>query len=160
MSSGGRRLPLELRLLTGLSLAVAVVYAATPVAIRVAHRFEFFDQPVGYKAHGTPTPYLGGAAVVSGFVVAVALLSGDWGRTVPLLGGTLIMWAVGTWDDRRPVMPLMRVVVELALAALIWQLGFGWELGAGAGVDLAVTAIWVVAVVNAFNLFDNMDGAT
>ena len=153
-------MPLELRLLTGLTLALAVVYAATPVAIRVANRFEFYDRPVGYKAHGTPTPYLGGAAVVAGFVIAVALLSREWERTLPLIGGTVLMWALGTWDDRRPVTPQMRVFLEVAIAALIWQLGYGWELGLGAGIDLVVTCVWVVAVINAFNLFDNMDGAT
>ncbi len=51
------------------------------------------------------------------------------------------------------------MLVEVALAAGLWALGLGWDLGAGAAVDLALTAIWIVAVVNAFNLFDNMDGA-
>src|ERR687885_1942643 len=32
-------------------------------------------------------------------------------------------------------------------------------LGLGGAADLALTIVWVVAVVNAFNLFDNMDGA-
>jgi UDP-GlcNAc:undecaprenyl-phosphate/decaprenyl-phosphate GlcNAc-1-phosphate transferase len=136
------------------------VYATTPLAIRVADRFEFYDRPVGYKAHGTPTPYLGGAAVMAGFVLALVVLAGDSQRTLPVLGGTVLMWAVGTLDDRRTVRPRVRVAVEVALAALIWQLGLGWQLGFGPLVDLMVTAAWVVAVVNAFNLFDNMDGAT
>lgn len=139
---------------------MAVVYAATPLAIRVADRLEFYDRPVGYKAHGSPTPYLGGAAVIAGFLVAVMALAGAWERTLPLLGGVVAMWAIGTWDDRRTVRPLVRVTLEVAIAATLWQLGLGWELGAGAAVDLAVTAFWIVAVVNAFNLFDNMDGAT
>ena len=58
-------MPLELRLLTGLALAVAVVDDATPVAVCIADRFQFYDQPIGYKAHGSPTPYLGGTAVVA-----------------------------------------------------------------------------------------------
>src|SRR5919199_1827079 len=32
-------------------------------------------------------------------------------------------------------------------------------LALGGAADLALTIVWVVAVVNAFNLFDNMDGA-
>ena len=36
----------------------------------------------------------------------------------------------------------------------------GWDLGLGGAVNLAVTAVWIIAVVNAFNLFDNMDGAS
>ncbi len=153
-------MPLELRLLTGLALAVAVVYATTPLAIRVADRLEFYDRPVGYKAHGSPTPYLGGAAVTVGFLVALAALTSEWERTLPLGAGVAVMWAVGTWDDRHTVSPLARVLVEVLLAAAFWSLDLGWNLGAGAAVDLAVTIVWFVAVINAFNLFDNMDGAT
>ena len=63
-------MPLEARLLFGLAIAVAVVHLATPLAIRVAERFEFYDRPVGYKGHASPTPYLGGTAVVAGFLAA------------------------------------------------------------------------------------------
>jgi UDP-GlcNAc:undecaprenyl-phosphate GlcNAc-1-phosphate transferase len=152
-------LPLEARLLTGLALAVVTVYWATPVAIRVAHRLSFYDRPAGYKGHAAPTPYLGGAAVVFGFVAATLALTGDWERTVPVTLGVITLWVVGTVDDRRNVTPLGRVAVELALAAGLWRMDLGWNLGLGSAVDLVVTAVWVVAVVNAFNLFDNMDGA-
>ena len=152
-------MPLEARLLVGLAIAVAVVHLTTPLAIRVAERLQFYDRPVGYKGHAAPTPYLGGAAVVAGFLVALLLLAGHWDRTLPVVAGVLVLWAVGTVDDRRTLPPLTRVLVEVALAAGLWALGLGWDLGAGAAVDLALTAVWIVAIVNAFNLFDNMDGA-
>ncbi len=152
-------MPPEARLLTGLALAVATVYWATPVAIRVAHRLSFYDRPVGYKGHAAPTPYLGGAAVILGFLAVTLALTGDWRRTVPLTVGVVVLWFVGTVDDRRNVTPLGRVAVELALATFLWHSDVGWNLGLGSAVDLFVTGFWVVAVVNAFNLFDNMDGA-
>src|SRR5215217_1367818 len=136
-----------------------MVYWFTPLAIRVADRYQFYDRPTGYKAHGRPTPYLGGAVVVAGFLAAVVLLAGHWERTLPLVFGVAVLSALGTLDDRRTVSPFVRVAAEGGLAVLLWALGFGWELGAAAALDLAVTAFWVVAVVNAFNLFDNMDGA-
>ncbi|HEX5852082.1 MAG TPA: O-antigen ligase family protein [Solirubrobacteraceae bacterium] len=148
------------RLLISLLLAAGVVYATTPYAIRVAGRFQFYDKPRGYKGHAHPTPYLGGAAVMSGFVLAMLLLAaGDWQKTVPLLGGVALLWIVGTIDDRRTVSPGVRVVVELALAGAIWASGLGWDLHLGGAVDLLLTCLWILAVVNAFNLFDNMDGA-
>jgi UDP-GlcNAc:undecaprenyl-phosphate GlcNAc-1-phosphate transferase len=147
------------RLLIGFAIACALAYAVTPYAIALANRLEFFDKPVGYKGHLDPTPYLGGAAVMVGFVVAVALAAGDWKRTAPLLGGALVMWAVGTVDDRRTVSPAVRVLVELALAVAVWAADLGWHLHAGPVLDLALTCAWVIGVVNAFNLFDNMDGA-
>lgn len=152
-------MPLETRLLIGLVTALAVVQLTTPIAIKVAERLEFYDRPIGYKGHDRATPYLGGAAVVAGFVVALLLLGGSWARSMPLLAGVVILWAVGTVDDRRTVAPLVRVAVEVALGVWLWALGLGWDLGAGPVVDLAISAFWIVAVVNAFNLFDNMDGA-
>jgi UDP-GlcNAc:undecaprenyl-phosphate/decaprenyl-phosphate GlcNAc-1-phosphate transferase len=143
----------------GLAVALAVVYVTTPLAIRVAARLAFYDHPIGYKGHARPTPYLGGAAVVAGFVASIALVTGDWHRTLPLVTGVLILWAVGTLDDRRTVTPAARLAIESTLAAGMWALGLGWDLGAGPAVDLVVTVVWVVAVVNAFNIFDNMDGA-
>ena len=147
------------RLLIGLAVAAAVVYAVTPYAIALANRMAFYDVPTDYKGHVRPTPYLGGAAVMAGFVIAVLLAAGDWQKTAPLVGGVAVLWVVGTIDDRRTVRPAWRVLVELALAWMVWASGLGWHLHAGALVDLGVTCVWIVAVVNAFNLFDNMDGA-
>jgi len=152
-------MPLETRLLVGLALAMTIVYAATPVAIRLAAHFDFYDAPVGYKGHAAPTPYLGGLAVITGFIVAVLALTSDSSQTLPVLGGVVVLWAVGTLDDRRTVGPLPRVAVEASLAALLWATDLGWSLGLGPAADLVATIVWVVAVVNAFNLFDNMDGA-
>ena len=42
---------------------------------------------------------------------------------------------------------------------LVWAVGLRWHLHEGAVLDLTLTCLWVVAVVNSFNLFDNMDGA-
>ena len=151
-------LPLETRIAIALPLALAIVLLTTPVAIRVASRFQFYDRPHGYKGHAAPTPYLGGTPVVLGFLTAF-LLAGHWRLTLPLVAGVGALWAVGTIDDRRNVPWFARVGVEVGLAALVWSLGHGWHLGLGGAVDLAVTVAWVVAVVNALNLFDNMDGA-
>ena len=54
---------------------------------------------------------------------------------------------------------MVRVVVEFGLGTLLAAAGIGWDLGAGYAIDAVVNGIWVVAVVNSFNLFDNMDGA-
>lgn len=152
-------MPLAERLLISLAIATTVVYAATPYAIRIAGRLQFYDKPAGYKGHARPTPYLGGAAVMSGFVIAVLAAAGDWRKTIPLVGGVALLWAVGTIDDRRTVRPEWRVLVELALAWMVWASGLGWHLHMGGAVDLLLTCLWILGIVNAFNLFDNMDGA-
>jgi UDP-GlcNAc:undecaprenyl-phosphate GlcNAc-1-phosphate transferase len=151
--------PLWARLAVGIGLAFSVAYVTTPVAIIAARRFAFYDVPFGYKGHQTPTPYLGGAAVMVAFVVALLLPFPDAERTLPLVGGVAVMSALGTVDDRRTVSPLLRVAAEFLLGVLVSELGHGWHLGAGRQLDAAVNGVWIVGVVNAFNLFDNMDGA-
>jgi UDP-GlcNAc:undecaprenyl-phosphate GlcNAc-1-phosphate transferase len=150
---------LEEKLLLGFFFATALVFWGTPVAIRVAARLDFYDRPIGYKGHGAPTPYLGGAPVVLAFVAVVAILTNDWQRTLPVASGVVALWALGTLDDRRTVSPAVRVAAEATCATLLFAAGDGWDFGGAPAVGLLVTIVWVVAVVNALNLFDNMDGA-
>lgn len=149
-----------LRLTLAFLLAVALPALTVPAAIAVARRTGFFDAPRGYKAHRQPTPYLGGAAVLAAMLPAI-LLFGDgavedlW----PLLVGALGLAAVGAADDRLNLSPLLRVILELVAAWLLWETDLGWSFLDSDLANLLLTAFWVVAIVNAFNLMDNLDGA-
>ena len=151
-------LPLGARIAVGIGLAAALAYMSTPVAIQAARRFAFYDKPTGYKGHAAPTPYLGGTAVIIAFLLAVLVGAGHTNKLLPLLGCVVVLLIVGTIDDRRTLSPGLRAGIELLLGILLSVSGLGWQLGAGGAIDAAVTGVWVVAVVNAFNLFDNMDG--
>jgi UDP-GlcNAc:undecaprenyl-phosphate GlcNAc-1-phosphate transferase len=92
-------------------------------------------------------------------VAAIALGGAGHGRWV-LVAGAALLWMLGTADDRLNLSPLARVIVEAAVAGALFATGNGWHLHAGAVVDLLMTIGWVVAVVNAVNLMDNMDGTS
>ena len=140
-------------------VALLTVLAATPIAIRVAHRLSFYDQPGGYKAHPRATPYLGGAAVVAGFSLAAVLFAGADRTVLVILGGALLLLAVGTVDDRRTVRPSVRLVATSATAVALFASDIGWSIFSNDGANLALTVVWVIGAVNALNLMDNMDGA-
>jgi UDP-GlcNAc:undecaprenyl-phosphate/decaprenyl-phosphate GlcNAc-1-phosphate transferase len=140
-------------------LAFATALAATPLAIRLAKRTAFYDHPEGYKAHLAATPYLGGAAVLSAFAVGALVVAGGHGEVGFILVGAVGLWAVGTVDDRRTLRPAYRLIAAALAAALLWANGLGWDVFPAEGANLAVTVLWVVGLVNAFNLMDNMDGA-
>src|SRR5436309_3503581 len=116
------------RLVGAFGFALVAVLLATPLAIRVAVRTGFYDEPVGYKGHSAPTPYLGGAAVMSGFLLGA--LAFGWGSSAvaPVAAGAVVLWVVGTLDDRVGVPPRGRVLVEAAVAAGIWATGHGWTV--------------------------------
>jgi UDP-GlcNAc:undecaprenyl-phosphate/decaprenyl-phosphate GlcNAc-1-phosphate transferase len=132
---------------------------ATPAAIAIAQRTEFFDHPVGYKKHSAPTPYLGGAAVLCALCVVVIALGLTGSGFGTLLGCALLLWLIGTIDDRVAVAPVWRLLAETAIAVFLYEHGLGWNLTHTVPADLILTVVWVVGVVNALNLMDNLDGA-
>ncbi len=67
---------------------------------------------------------------------------------------------IGTIDDRIALAPRYRVAVELAAAGLLFSAGVHWSPFGSGVLDFVLSAAWVVGIVNAFNLMDNIDGAT
>ncbi len=152
-------MPLELRLTLAFAVAAAITWVLTPLVARLALATGFVDLPIGYKGHRAPTPYLGGAAILAGFAVAALAFgdgAGSYGVLVLCAAG---LWLLGTLDDRLNLSPFLRLGVEAAAGAALWAAGHGWEVLGSGVLDLALTCVWVIAIVNAVNLMDNMDGA-
>jgi UDP-GlcNAc:undecaprenyl-phosphate GlcNAc-1-phosphate transferase len=147
------------RIVVAFVLATALTAATVPTAIAIAGRTGFLDSPAGYKAHSRATPYLGGAAVLAAALLTILILDQGLSRYWPLLLGTLGLSLVGTVDDRVNLSPLLRVVTEVLAAWLLWSQDLGWSFLDSDVANLVLTALWVTAIVNAFNLMDNLDGA-
>ena len=130
----------------------------TPVAGRAAHRFGVLDRPGGHKTHREATPYLGGLAVAAGLLVVAAVASGANGQLLTVLVGGVLLAAVGLADDVRGLAALTRLGFELVAGIALWMAGVRANVLHSAWVDLPVTVLWVVAVTNAVNIIDNMDG--
>jgi UDP-GlcNAc:undecaprenyl-phosphate/decaprenyl-phosphate GlcNAc-1-phosphate transferase len=143
----------------GLGIAILAACVAVPAAIAVGHRTDFLDRPREYHGHGFATPLLGGAAVLVAVLLAAAALGAISGRWAVALGCAVALCALGTRDDRIAVAPKWRLLAETGVGAALFAVGLRFRIGAGDGLDLLATIVWVVVVVNAFNLMDNLDGA-
>jgi UDP-GlcNAc:undecaprenyl-phosphate/decaprenyl-phosphate GlcNAc-1-phosphate transferase len=152
-------LPDEARLIGAVVVSLTAVWVLTPLALRLAVRTGFYDHPTGYKAHAAPTAYLGGAAVVTGFLLAALVTGKDLSRLWPVLVCAVGLMVIGTMDDRFAVRPSRRIAAELAAAAVLWHYDLGWTFLGSDLEKLILTAVWIVGFTNAFNLMDNMDGA-
>jgi UDP-GlcNAc:undecaprenyl-phosphate GlcNAc-1-phosphate transferase len=147
----------ELSAATGSGVAGAAAFVAIPLAIVVARRLDVFDCPREYRRHAAPTPLLGGAVVIGAVLVAAIALGGG-GKLLVLLGCAAGLCVMGTIDDAVAVAPKWRLLAEACAALILMAVGFGWA-GYGRGFDVALTVLWVVGLVNGFNLMDNLDGA-
>ena len=152
-------MPDALELTLAFAVAAGLVQLTVPPAIRLAVRTGFLDRPQGYKQHERPTPYLGGLGVMAA-VLPVALVLGGGHDVTVIVACAAALCLVGIIDDRAHLGAGVRVFAEFAAAFALWQADLGWMLWHGNLLDLVLTTFWVVGLVNAFNLMDNLDGAT
>lgn len=135
-------------LLTALA-ATASALILTPVAARMAVRLGVVDRPGALKVHESPVPYLGGLAV---FVAAGAAALGGGVRPI-WLAPPAVALALGIVDDSGGVPPLGRLASEALIG-----LGAGLVVPAPGSFGVLITAVFAVALMNAVNLLDGLDG--
>ncbi len=82
-------------------------------------------------------------------------------QALAIIGGGIMLHLVGLLDDRRPLTARAKLIVQCAVA-LVLTAGFGIRSGEALGAIPAIllTSLWIVALTNAFNFLDNMDGLT
>ena len=96
---------------------------------------------------------------MAAFVPAALLTAEGLADFGAIVGCALAFCAIGTLDDRIGLGPGVRVAAEVGAAVVLWESGIGWHLFDSELISFLITLLWVVGVVNAFNLMDNADGA-
>lgn len=145
-----------LQLLVALGLAMLL----TPTVRCLAPRLGLIDMPAVRKAHVTPTPMMGGAAIYAAWMVAGMLAWPAWAlsQKVLMLAATAL-FVVGLCDDRRNLAWGWKMGLQIVLAAGLYGVGVRVQLGwLPAWCNLALTMFWLVGITNGVNFLDNMDG--
>jgi UDP-GlcNAc:undecaprenyl-phosphate GlcNAc-1-phosphate transferase len=124
------------------------------------------DMPGGRKRHGTPVPLIGGIAMSIGLGMG-ASLTGHAEFWNPLLLAIFLLVAVGTVDDRFELPASVRLIAQTCAALLVVfganiivvDLGspFFFDLRLGA-FAVPFSLLFMITIVNAFNVVDGMDG--
>lgn len=144
------------------TLVVAVVAGlvccgVTPVVARLAGILGMEDRPADRKIHTTVIPYLGGIAILSGWVVAF-LTPGTFGESIVLVACMAALGTLGFVDDRHDISPHLRLWIQAGLACAAYAGGIRMTPTDLHLVDFVLTVVWLVGITNAFNFMDNMDG--
>jgi UDP-GlcNAc:undecaprenyl-phosphate GlcNAc-1-phosphate transferase len=133
---------------------------ATPIARRLALHAGVVDSPSARKIHGAPVPLLGGAAIYTGFMLALLFL-GDRFYVRELIGillGATLVSLFGLADDHWGLHAYLKLGGQLLAGVILIVGGTQVSLFSSPWLNWAITLLWVVGITNAFNLLDNMDG--
>jgi UDP-GlcNAc:undecaprenyl-phosphate GlcNAc-1-phosphate transferase len=139
-------------------LAAVVSLVATRLSERIARRVGLVAHPREDRWHRESVPLLGGVAIMIAVAVVAVRLGTGLGGFGPLLFLSVSMGVVGLVDDFRTLRPQTKLAAQLVGAAVLIQFGTLLPLTPFAVVNLLLTLFWMVAITNAFNLLDNMDG--
>ena len=141
-------------------LALLLGLYFTPVAREAALRFGIVDRPDGnLKNQREPVPYLGGVAVFIAYLLALGVVvQFDTLLLGLLLAGTLTL-LVGLIDDFGVLTPLAKLTGQGVAVFVLLRSGAVIELvDVPPALRWPLAALWILAVCNAFNLLDVMDG--
>lgn len=146
----------------------------TPPIARLAHRTGAVDRPAARRIHDHPTPRLGGATLFLAFWLAVAI-SLTFPRTDPnemvrlagLLIGSIILFAVGAYDDHHELKATPQLVTQLIAAGVAVASGvvieeipnpLGGSIPFPMWFAVLFTLFWLAGMINTINWLDGVDG--
>jgi UDP-GlcNAc:undecaprenyl-phosphate GlcNAc-1-phosphate transferase len=139
--------------------AVAGGLVLTPLARRFAARLGVVDSPSARKAHLEPVSLLGGLAIYGGaFVGAWSLVAGARSELKGFFLAGFVLVVFGVQDDIHPLDPWVKLLGEISAALVLVGFGVQVHLTQGDVLDVVLTVVWVVGVVNAMNYQDNING--
>ena len=141
-------------------LALSLALYGVPLARRAALRFNIVDRPDGQlKRQAEPVPYFGGLVVYLAFLVSLALTFEFRQDVLGLVLGGTLMVMLGLIDDFGVLTPGSKLIGQLIAVFVLIRSGIRIEIAAfPEWLDLALTVLWMIGVINALNIIDVMDG--
>ena len=139
-------------------VALGAVLALTPIVRAIATAGGFVARPTSDRWHRKPVPLLGGIAIAVA-AASSALMFGWYHRELlAVVTAALAMAFVGVVDDIKQLKPSTKLTAQIAVACALIAQGVQLHWTHSQIADAFLTIFWFVAITNAFNLLDNMDG--
>ena len=157
--------------LLALFVALVVSFLTSPVVKAFAYKVGAVDVPKdNRRMHHVPIPRLGGLAVFFGFIISILLFVEMTDQFRSILLGAVIIVVLGVVDDITPLPAKLKFLVQIGAALIPAMNGVVihvlsnpnlfsenpyWNLGM---LSVPATVLWIVAITNAVNLIDGLDG--
>ncbi|MBB6458908.1 glycosyltransferase family 4 protein [Flammeovirga kamogawensis] len=158
-----------LRLIVTLLTSLTIALISTPEVIKVITKNNVFDLPGGRKVHTELIPSMGGVGIFIAFLLSCCI----W---IPinsaielrfLFFGIILIFFMGVRDDMLAMSPRNKLIIQLIAATVV--VGFGdiqirsfyslyENINFPEWFSFATTVFIIIALTNAFNLIDGING--
>ncbi|NQD67699.1 undecaprenyl/decaprenyl-phosphate alpha-N-acetylglucosaminyl 1-phosphate transferase [Bacillus haikouensis] len=153
-------------LILTLIICFLLTLISTPLVKKLAYKIGATDKPNHRKVHQKIMPRLGGLAIFIGFIAGFLILRPEDPYALPIILGSILILLTGMADDIFELSPRFKFVGQLAAAFTVVlggvqtefiNLPFGGQLEFGI-FSIPITIIWIIAITNAINFIDGLDG--
>ncbi len=141
-------------------LSFLLTVYGTPLAQKVAFRYEILDYPDGIlKKQKEPVPYMGGVIIYFAFISPVGLFFPFSRELLGILFAGSIILIVGLFDDLKALSPAIKFLFQIISTYILLKSGIRISLlFLPDWLNTVFTFCWILAIINAFNIIDIMDG--
>lgn len=146
-------------------IALIVTYICTPLVRTLAVKIGAIDAPDARKVHQVSIPRLGGLAIYIGYMVSLLYSVKDISSVKGLIIGSVILVAVGIWDDVKQIGPKTKLLGQIVAALMlpifdnaIHFISIGDHMLYLEYLSIPLTVFWIVGFTNIVNLIDGLDG--
>lgn len=166
-----------------LSFFISLVFSIiiTPIVYGIGIKYKIIDIPDKRKTHNINIVRLGGVGILFSFILSIViifLLTQDTFifnikniHIITIIIGSILFCAIGLLDDIKEVNPYCKLILQIVVSSLIFNLGVGFE-----AIDLSwinnnleviilpkiisyiFSLIIITGMTNAINWLDGLDG--
>jgi len=160
-----------IHLILALLTAGVIAFLSTPLVKTLAYKVGAIDVPKdNRRMHKEPIPRLGGLAIFIAFILATLLFADVDKQLQGILLGAVIIVVLGVVDDSHALPAVPKFIVQILAAGIAVYHGcviqfvsnpnvfsastyvnLGW-------ISIPLTIVWIVALTNAVNFIDGLDG--
>ena len=158
-------------MLLAMGLAAVVSFLATPLVKTLAYKVGAIDVPKdNRRMHKVPSPRLGGLAIFLAFLLSTLVFADIDRQMQGILLGAVMIVVLGVMDDIMALKDLPKLIVQIAAAGVAVYYGCRIQFLSNPNVfsdmtyvnlgwlSVPITIIWIVAITNAVNFIDGLDG--
>jgi UDP-GlcNAc:undecaprenyl-phosphate GlcNAc-1-phosphate transferase len=138
-----------------------------PIVKKIAIHVNAMDMPNERKVHKVPMPRMGGLAIFLSFMLGYMLYARESTMMLSVLIGSFLIVICGMLDDISPIRARYKFIIQIVAASAVCIYGnltldyislLGLNMYFPAPLNYVITIFFMVAIMNAINLIDGLDG--
>jgi UDP-GlcNAc:undecaprenyl-phosphate GlcNAc-1-phosphate transferase len=144
--------------LLAIAASFVLALALTPLVAAMARRLGVVAKPKIDRWHKKPTAMLGGVAIWLAVLIPNLIFVPETTYEWVILRASTFLFFVGLVDDLMHLKPYQKLIGQVLGAAYVVYYGLSLPWTGSVVINMALAIFWLIAITNAINLLDNMDG--